>query len=63
MSGCSGTITGCGRAAQLFDLAADPGEKNDLAAKHPEVVSRLTAEARKFDAGLQRDKREQVYEG
>jgi arylsulfatase A-like enzyme len=48
--------------AQLFDLAADPGEKNDVAAKHPEVVGRLTEAARKFDAGLQRDKREQVYE-
>jgi len=48
---------------QLFDLSADPGEQNDLAAKHPEIVARLTAAARKFDAELQRDKREQVYEG
>jgi hypothetical protein len=27
---------------QLYDLAADPGEKTNLQAKHPEVVERLT---------------------
>ena len=27
--------------AMLFDLAADPGERNDLAARHPEIVRRL----------------------
>jgi arylsulfatase len=26
---------------QLYDLAKDPGEKEDLAAKHPEVVARM----------------------
>jgi hypothetical protein len=25
----------------LFDITRDPGERNDLAAKHPDVVSRL----------------------
>jgi len=28
---------------QLFDVAADPGEKADVAAKHPDVVQRLEA--------------------
>ena len=27
----------------LFDVAADPGERNDLTARHPEVVARLAA--------------------
>jgi len=32
-----------GTPAQLFDLAEDPGEKNDVATEHPEVVERLKA--------------------
>ncbi|MEJ6728851.1 MAG: arylsulfatase [Akkermansiaceae bacterium] len=28
---------------QLFDLEADPGEKTDVAAKHPEVVAKMKA--------------------
>ncbi|QDT69117.1 Arylsulfatase precursor [Planctomycetes bacterium MalM25] len=28
---------------QLYEIAADPGQKNDLAARHPEVVERLRA--------------------
>lgn len=28
---------------ELFDILADPGEKNDVAAQHPEVVQRLDA--------------------
>jgi arylsulfatase/arylsulfatase A len=29
---------------QLFDVEADPGERNDLAAEHPEIVARLKAD-------------------
>lgn len=38
---------------QLYDLSADPGEKNNLAEKHQEVVTRLTglAEAAREDLG------------
>ena len=46
---------------QLFDVAADPAEKSDLAAKNPDVVRRLTVMAREFDLELQRDKRPQLY--
>jgi arylsulfatase A len=46
---------------QLFDLEVDPGEKNDLAAKHPDFVGRLSDMARKFDAALQFNKRPQLY--
>ena len=28
-------------AWELYDLAVDPGEKNDVAAQHPDVVTRL----------------------
>ncbi len=34
----------------LFDLNADPNESRDLAAQHPDLVARLSAEAAKFGA-------------
>ena len=32
-----------GGAARLFDMLADPGQKKDVAAEHPDVAARLTA--------------------
>ena len=34
---------------RLFDLAADPGERGDVGAAHPEVLERLTAELQEFE--------------
>ena len=33
---------------QLFDLEADPAEKNNLAPSHPELVAELTALMQKY---------------
>jgi len=41
----------------LFDLENDIGEKRNVAAKHPEVVNRLTEMAKKFDQELQSNRR------
>lgn len=49
-------------APELYDLAADLGEKNNVAAAHPEIVTRLTARGREFDAAPQRDKRPMQFE-
>ncbi len=40
-------------AAQLFDLSADIGERNDLAAQHPDVVKRLQSAWDAWNATLQ----------
>lgn len=37
---------------RLFNLTEDPGEKNDLAVAHPEIVARLKAEIEAWRAGL-----------
>jgi arylsulfatase A-like enzyme len=44
-------------APELYDLSADPGEKENLAERNPEIVNRLATRAREFDAALQRDRR------
>jgi len=36
----------------LFDLASDPGEQNNVAAQHPEIVAQLTELAADFRADL-----------
>jgi arylsulfatase len=36
-------VHGQGKKAELFDLETDPGEKNDVSAKHADIVKRLTA--------------------
>lgn len=37
---------------QLFDIAADPGQRADVAADHPEVTAELTALAEQFAADV-----------
>lgn len=37
---------------ELYDLARDPGESNDLAATEPEILARLVAEWERIDAGM-----------
>jgi arylsulfatase A-like enzyme len=44
--------------ATLHNLNSDPAEQHDVAAQNPEVVEKLLALAREFDAGLQHDRRE-----
>jgi arylsulfatase A len=39
--------------ATLYHLTDDPGEQNDLAAAHPEIVTRLIAKAQAFDRSFQ----------
>jgi arylsulfatase B len=36
--------------SQLFDMEADPYEKDDVAAQHPNIVKRLSAEVARFSA-------------
>jgi arylsulfatase A len=43
--------------AQLYDLDADIGEKNNIAAEHPDVVKRLTELLEKFDTELRANSR------
>jgi N-acetylgalactosamine-6-sulfatase len=38
--------------AQLYDLARDPGERQDVAAQHPTVVRELTASLQQWNAKL-----------
>jgi hypothetical protein len=41
----------------LFNLADDPGEKNDVAAKHPAIVTKLRAEATQRETEIIKNKR------
>jgi choline-sulfatase len=48
-------IRGRGREAgvvELYDLRADPAERNNLAGQRPDVVERLSAELARFEDGL-----------
>lgn len=45
---------------RLYNLADDPHEKNDLAAKHPEVVKRLNQAIEKWHKAKLKTKRKQV---
>ena len=41
--------------ASLYDLSVDPEERNDVAAKHPDVVKRMTAKLAKWNATLPKE--------
>jgi len=43
--------------AQLYDLEADLGETNDVAAQNPDVVKRLTGLLSRFDAEIKANSR------
>ena len=45
-------VNGTMRPAELYDIEADPGEKNDLAAEHAERVTALLRSAGAFIADL-----------
>ncbi len=38
--------------AELYDLATDPGEREDVAARHPQVTRDLAAALKKWQATL-----------
>ena len=46
---------------ELYDLDADLAETTNLASERPEIVERLRAIARRFDASMQQDRRRPVY--
>jgi arylsulfatase A-like enzyme len=45
---------GAAAALSLYDLAADPAEKKDLAAEHPDVVQKMKAELDRWQASVER---------
>ncbi len=46
---------------ELYDLAADPSEKTDLAAKCPEIVTRMRSELETWQQSVQRSGRGEDY--
>jgi arylsulfatase A len=44
-------------AAGLYHLTTDPSEATDVAADHPDIVAKLQAAAKKFEAEISKDKR------
>lgn len=49
-----------GGRVELYDLAADPGEANNLADRHPETAARLTDALRQWNEAMPRDKGEEL---
>ncbi len=51
-------VTAAGRrgaaAVELYDLSSDPNEKADIAAQHPEIVQRMTAELHQWQRSVER---------
>lgn len=50
--GARGTHPVLKTGLELYDLAADPGERKDVAAAHPDVVARIQARAEEIIAAL-----------
>ena len=48
-------------ALKLFDLVNDPAEKNDLAAKHPEIIKQMTLDLEKWRASCRQSDSGQDY--
>lgn len=40
---------------ELYDLAADPSESNNVAAQHPDIVEKLTAKLEAWNAALPKE--------
>jgi hypothetical protein len=49
-AGQSKLVVGSDGRAELYDLAKDPGEAEDIAGKEPEEVKRLLSELQRFRA-------------
>lgn len=47
------SVAGSDRLVELYDLRADPGEQENIADRHPQVVERLERELRRWRADLQ----------
>lgn len=48
--------------AKLYDLSSDPDEQNDLAARHPEIVSRMYTTLEQYVGHETMDSAETVLE-
>ncbi|MCX5684090.1 MAG: sulfatase-like hydrolase/transferase [Planctomycetota bacterium] len=46
---------------ELYDIIADPSEKTDLAAKHPEILNRMKAEFEEWQQSVQKSDRGEDY--
>src|SRR5690606_13926159 len=46
-----------GSNPQLYRIAADPAESNNVCATHPEIVTRLMEDVRTWDRDIARDRR------
>jgi len=48
---------------ELFDMTADPSEKSDLSARHPEIVNRMKAGLETWQQSVLRSCRGEDYKG
>jgi arylsulfatase A-like enzyme len=53
-SGAKGAKGAAASRTELFDLLADPQEEHDIAAAHPDVVKRMTAELHAWQRSVER---------